>query len=251
MMAKKKDDFDIDTTEKKENKLVSTIITILVILIWLAIIAILIKLDVGEFGTKIRPIFKDVPVINKILPEDNSGKSENDEDYPYKSLGDAISYIKELEVQLADQQKSNSKLSDKNEDLQKEVDRLKVFENNQKEFESLKKQFNEEVVFGDDAIDYQNYIKYYEEIAPDVAKELYEEAIDRYACNEAYQEQADAYARMEPDAAAAIFAEMTGDLDIVINLLQCMKSADRAEIIAAISEIDANYAGKLTKLIVP
>lgn len=250
-MAKKKKEFDIDTNENKENKLVSTIITIVVILIWIAIIAILIKLDVGEFGTKIRPIFKDVPVINKILPEDKSIKNENDEDYPYKSLGDAISYIKELEIQLAEQQKSNTKLSDKNEDLQKEVERLKVFENNQKEFESLKKQFNEEVVFGKDAIDYENYLKYYEAIAPDVAKELYEEAVDRYAYNEAYAEQADTYARMEPDAAAKVFVEMTGDLDTVINLLKCMKSADRAEILGAISEIDANYAGKLTKLIVP
>ncbi|MBQ4069104.1 MAG: hypothetical protein IJC76_07605 [Lachnospiraceae bacterium] len=250
-MAKKKDDFDIEDVEKKENKLVSTIITIVVILIWIAIIAILIKLDVGEFGTKITPIFKDVPVINKILPENTSEKTENDEDYPYKSLGDAISYIKELEVQLADKQKNNGKLKNKNEDLQKEVDRLKVFENNQKEFESLKKQFSEEVVFGEDAIDYENYMKYYELISPDVAKELYEEAVDRYACNEAYMEQADAYARMEPDAAAAIFIEMTGDLDIVINLLKCMKSADRAEIIGAISEVDPNYAGKLTKLIVP
>ena len=250
-MAKKKEDFDIDGIEKKENKLVSTIITIVVILIWVAIIAILIKLDVGEFGTKITPIFKDVPVINKILPDNGSGKSDNDEDYPYKSLGDAISYIKELEIQLADAQKSNGKLKDSNEELQKEVDRLKVFENNQKEFESLKKQFNEEVVFGDDAIDYQNYLKYYEAISPDVAKELYEEAVDRYACNEAYTEQADTYARMEPDAAAAVFIEMTGDLDTVINLLKCMKSADRAEIIGAISEVDANYAGKLTKLLVP
>ena len=80
---------------------------------------------------------------------------------------------------------------------------------------------------------------------------MYEEAVDRYACNEAYMEQADAYARMEPDAAAAVFIEMTGDLDIVIELLKCMKSADRAEIIGAISEVDANYAGKLTKLLVP
>ena len=46
-------------------------VTFIIVVIWLAILALLIKLDVGGFGsTVLRPVLKDIPVINKILPAD-------------------------------------------------------------------------------------------------------------------------------------------------------------------------------------
>lgn len=258
-MAKKKknsdniDNLNMDLNEdKKGNKVLSAAITIVIILIWLGIVGILIKLDVGGFGSNVlAPVLRDVPVINKILPEETKVPEEDAADYPYKSLADAISYIKEMEVQLADAQEASQKLTTQNEQLQKEVDRLKKFEQNQEEFETLKSRFYDEVVFGDAALDYENYKQYYEAINPEKAEELYKEVADKYAYNEAYSEQADAYSKMEPEQAAAIFVAMTGDMDIVVNLLQCMKTEQRALILGAISETDADYAAKLTKLIVP
>lgn len=258
MAKKKKNSDNIDSLglgtdgEKKENKVVSTAITIVIVLIWLGIIAILIKLDVGGFGSNVlTPVLKNVPIINKILPDSTEPSEEDGASYSYKSLADAISYIKELEVQLANEQESVENLTGKNNELQKEVDRLKRFEENQEEFQTLKSKFYNEVVFGKDALDYENYIQYYQSIDPEHAEELLKEAADRYAYNQAYAEQADAYARMDPKAAAAVFVEMSGDLDIVVELLKCMKVADRAEVLAAISDTDANYAAKITKLIVP
>lgn len=253
-MAKKEKKNKKSNADKKENKALSTAITIVIILIWLGIFGILIKLDVGGFGSKIlAPVIKDIPVINRILPDSarKNSASDNAEDYPYKSMADAINYIKELEVQLSGEQEKNTTLTNKNDDLQKEIDRLKKFEENQDEFEALKSKFYDEVVFGEDAIDYENYIEYYKSINPEKAEELYQEALEKYAYNKAYTEQADAYAAMEPKAAAAIFLEMSGDLDIVVNILQCMKTAKRAAVIAAISDKDANYAAKITKLIAP
>ena len=47
----------------------AVLIVIFIVIIWLAILALLVKLDVGGFGSSVLyPVFKDVPVINKILP---------------------------------------------------------------------------------------------------------------------------------------------------------------------------------------
>ena len=44
--------------------------TLLIIAIWLGILALLVRLDVGGFGsTVLYPILKDVPYVNRILPE--------------------------------------------------------------------------------------------------------------------------------------------------------------------------------------
>ena len=78
-MAKKDRDKEkeIDKEENKEldeekegGKGGLALVTVLIIIIWLGIIAILIKTDVGGFGsTVLYPILKDVPYINKILPD--------------------------------------------------------------------------------------------------------------------------------------------------------------------------------------
>ena len=56
--------------EESGSKALTIVFAILTVVIWLAIFAVLIKLDFGGFGSKVlRPVLKDIPVINKILPE--------------------------------------------------------------------------------------------------------------------------------------------------------------------------------------
>ena len=98
--------------EKESGKGVLALVTVLIVIIWLGIIAILIKTDVGGFGsTVLYPVLKDVPYINKILPNQDSATYETtDTQYQYSSLDDAIDRIKELELQLdeAQNKKKNS-----------------------------------------------------------------------------------------------------------------------------------------------
>ena len=62
-------------------KLLIVGVAIIIVAIWLLILGLLIKMDVGGFGsTVLYPVLKDVPVVNKILPstqeyaeEDSSG----------------------------------------------------------------------------------------------------------------------------------------------------------------------------------
>ena len=52
------------------------VVTVFIIAIWLGILGLLIKMDVGGFGSNVlTPILKDVPLVNKILPSESDRKS--------------------------------------------------------------------------------------------------------------------------------------------------------------------------------
>ena len=67
-------DDEEEEEEKGSGKIVLFLVTLLIIAIWLGIIALLIKTDVGGFGSSVLyPVLKDVPYVNKILPKPESG----------------------------------------------------------------------------------------------------------------------------------------------------------------------------------
>lgn len=246
-MAKKDELIDIE--EKKGSKLVTMLIALVIITLWLAMFALCIKLDVGGFGSSVMyPIFKDVPVINKILPDE---VATEDEEYPYKSLAEAINYIKELEKEIKNLKDAGDADAEKIADLQAEIDRLKAFEESQLLFEKQKEEYYSEVVFGDNAIDYEYYKQYYEQISPEYAEVLYKQVLEKYLYDERYKDLADAYAAMKPKKAAAALYEMTGNLETVVTILQNMEVESRAKILDALSDIDAVFCGKITVMLTP
>ena len=50
---------------------------------------------------------------------------------------------------------------------------------------------------------------------------------------------------------AAIFCEMTGDMDIVVGILNSMSATNSSAIMNEIAKLDSVYAAKLTKLLLP
>lgn len=237
--------------EKKGSKFVSFIIGFLIILVWLIIFAALIKFDVGGFGSSVmRPIFKNVPIINKILPDATDEEISSDE-YPYKNLAEAIDYIQDLEAELEVYKSAEKEYTAQISELQAEVNRLKVFEESQAEFEEQKQEYYDEVVFGDSAITYDNYKKFYEEIEPDYAAELYKQVAEQYLYDEQYEQLAEAYSEMKPAKAAAALYEMTGNMEIIVAILKNMESDERAAILNALSDLDAVYCAKITVLLAP
>ena len=220
-------EFSID--EEPKSKVASVIVTILIVLIWLAIFVIVIKTDIGGFGSNIvAPVIKDVPVLNKILPEGTVLKDSTKSSY--SSMADAVDYINELEAKVAKYKESDKEKNQTISDLQSE---------------------NDEVVFGDNAIDYNNYIQYYKEIEPEKAEQLYKEAIAKYAYDETYTSRAKMYSSMKPASAAKIFCEMTGDMDTVAGILNSMNTTNSGAIMDEITNIDSVFAAKLTKLLLP
>ncbi|MDF2473321.1 MAG: hypothetical protein K0R21_1103 [Anaerocolumna sp.] len=230
-MAKKNQKRDnIDKMNKKENakhKVSGFFIVILIVLVWLAIFALLIKLDVGGFGSSIlRPLIKDVPIINRILPAASDEQIAYENNYPYQTIEDAVEYIKLLEESNDSLTKENQTMQDRTSELEAEVARLKTFEDNQLAFEERVKEFESNVVFGDTAPDIEEYKKYYEEINPTNAETLYKQVVEQTQISEAIIQKADIYKKMDPGAAAKIFETMSADIDLVAQMLLSMSSSE-------------------------
>lgn len=230
-MAKKDKNKESDMTndESTGGKIVTILIVLVIVIIWLAVFGVLIKLDVGNFGSEVLyPALKNVPVVNWILPEPADGKKE--ESGEYDNLTEANARIRELESKLAANSDANSANSSEVEELQAEVNRLKKFEEEQKAFSERVKEFDKNVVYNDKAPDTEEYKAYYEDINPDTAEEIYREVLKGYEYSQEIKDQADMYGKMEPASAAAVLSEMSNDLTLVAQILGSMQSSKRAEI---------------------
>ena len=84
------------------------LVTALIVAVWIAILCVLVKLDVGGVGTNVlKPLLKDVPVVNKILPNEQKREEEEDEYSAYGSVEDAVAQIRQLEQELQMAQEQN------------------------------------------------------------------------------------------------------------------------------------------------
>ncbi len=228
------------------SKLIAFIIALVIVIIWLAIFAICIKLDVGGFGSNVlRPILKDVPVVNKILP---SASIEEMEDENTISYAEALKLLKELEKENDELKASNKEINEKLGDKSKEVDRLKVFEENQNAFKQEQKQFYDDIVYTKNAPDISEYAKYYESIDPTTAAEIYRQVTEKLVASDEVKQLAKMYSTMKPTVAAGIFNIMTGDLDLLADILKNMTEAKSSAILGA---MDSSMAAKLTKKLYP
>lgn len=244
---------------KKENALIdedepsgigTIFATLMIVLIWLAVIIVVIKLDVGGVGSKVlAPVLKDVPVVNKILPIDTSTETTNPESYGgYTNLREAVDYIKELELELERTQTKSNSQSAEITDLKAEVTRLEEFEKKQVEFQRIKNEFFEEVVYAENGPGAEEYKKFYEEMDPTTAEYIYRQVIVQLEESEKIQDYASAYSQMKPKQAAGIFESMTDDLNLVARILSAMKAEDRAAILGV---MDSGVAAKITKIMNP
>ncbi|MCR5032839.1 MAG: hypothetical protein K6A92_08250 [Lachnospiraceae bacterium] len=236
--------------EEEKAGLSVAVVTVIIIVIWLAILALMIKLDVGNFGSSVlAPILKDVPGLNLILPDSAVTETGDGTAYGgYSSLKEAVAQIESLEKQLATAQAKIQGDETTISDLQAEVDRLRTFESMQTEFERIKTEFYTEVVYAENGPGAEAYQKYYEAMDPTTAQYLYKQVVIEEAADQELQNYAAAYADMKPKAAAAIFEDMTDNLDLVAKILGIMSSDDRGEILGV---MDPVVAARLTKIMDP
>ena len=226
------------------------LVTIVIVIIWLAILCLLIKLDVGGFGSGVlAPVLKDVPVVNKILPADAVVTTDDEEAYGgYTSLREAVDYIRELELELERVQSASNTDSEEIESLRAEIERLQTFEDSQVEFDKARREFYEEVVYAEKGPGAEAYQKYYESIDPSTAEYLYKQVVEQVQTDQQLQEYAQAYAEMKPKEAAGIFESMTDDLDLAAKILDQMSADDRGKILGV---MDPETAARLTKIMDP
>ncbi len=274
-------------TEDVGSGFATFIITILIILMWLAIMALLIKLDVGGFGSQVlAPVIGNVPGLNKILPEsalmqlqqEENGEQQavvnesddgtmteiilpgferNDEEEGVSgntdqgSGGAGSAYIRQLENELAEAQQRNNEYAQMIAEQQAEVNRLQPFEEEQRQFEEVKADFYEQVIYAENGPGPEEYMKYYEGIDPELAAELYQEAVKSYMDTEEVRKYAQTYASMKAKKAAGIMEDLVnnkGDAELAARILNQMSSDDRGKVLGA---MEAEPAGVLTQLLEP
>ena len=227
--------------------------TTIIVIVWVAILCALVKLDVGGFGSNVlAPVLKNVPVINKILPsaeKDLEGGDTDDVDTTgYSSLKEAVKQIKELETQVQNIQTESADKDEQISTLKEEVARLQTFEDKQVEFERIKTEFYNEVVYADNGPGTEEYQKYYESMDPATAEVLYKQVVAQIQEDKEVTDYAQAYSEMKPKAAAAIFESMTDNLELAARILGVMESNDRGQILGA---MDSTVAAKITKIMEP
>lgn len=228
------------------SKIVLAFVTLLIILIWLAIIAILIKFDVGGFGSTIlRPIIKDVPYINMILPEPDITE---DSAYQFETIEDAVDRIKELEGMLDASLGTNSTDAQTIADLKAQIAELQKYKEEQDYFETVKEKFYEEVVFSPSSPNIEEYKAYYESIDPENAEVLYKQVVEQLEYDATVKDYAKTYSTMKAKEAAAIFDTMKDDFELVADILQNMSTQSRADILGKMSP---ENAAKLTAIMEP
>lgn len=225
------------------------VVTVFIIAIWLGILGLLIKMDVGGFGSNVlTPILKDVPLVNKILPSESAGSGGQQEYGGYSNLKEAVEEIHKLESQLEQTQNTNATYSEQIEALKAEVERLKTFEDNQLKFQSIKEQFYEEVVYAENGPGADEYRAYFEEMDPTTAEALYKQVIQSEAVDKQMQDYAATFSNMDAEEAAKILNAMTDSLDLAADILETLSSAKRGEIMG---KMEPAVAARITNIMKP
>lgn len=246
-IAKREDEL---LEEGESNGLATFGATVLIVVLWLAVICVIIKLDIGGFGSSVlTPILKDVPVVNKILPGSSLTETNNPEEYGgYTHLKDAVDYIRKLELELEQAQISIKSKDEELNNLKAEVVRLQEFEQKQVEFQRIRTEFYEEVVYAEKGPGAEAYQKYFEQMDPNTAEYIYKQVVTQLEESKEIQDYALAYSQMKPKQAAGIFEEMTDNLELVARILSVMNAESRGDILGV---MDPEVAARITKIMDP
>ena len=246
-IAKKENELD----DEDEGSGVATFFTTLfIVALWIIVLCVVIKMDVGGLGSSVlTPILKDVPVVNKILPGNSLTETTDSESYGgYTSLRDAVNQIESLEKQMEQLQTASKEKDTEISTLKAEVLRLQPFEEKQVEFQRIRTNFYEEVIYAENGPGEEAYVKYFESMDPTTAEYLYKQVVAQMEESKEIQDYAATYSQMKPKAAAAIFENMESDLSLVADILNAMNAESRAAIMGA---MDPEVAAKLTKIMNP
>ena len=242
-----------DLDEENSGPVILT--TLIIIAVWIGIICALVKLDIGGFGSQVlAPVLKNVPVVNKILPDETTGNitEESTEEAVdlagYTALEEAVNDIRDLEDELLDYQEELNAKNERILALEEEIKRLETFEDMQVEFERIKTEFYNEVVYAEKGPGVEEYQKYYEAMDPATAEVLYKQVVAQVEESKEVQDYAQAYSEMKPKEAAGIFEAMTSDLDLAARILGEMEPDARGKILGV---MDPDVAAKITKIMEP
>jgi len=192
---------------------------------------------------------KDIPVVSAILPGNSLTETADPESYGgYTNLKDAVEQIRNLELELERAQLNAASRDEELNSLKAEVIRLKEFEEKQVEFQRIRTEFYEEVIYSDKGPGVEEYQKYYKSMDPTTAEYIYKQVVTQMEESTEIKEFAATYSQMKPKQAAGIFEKMTDNLDLAARILSVMTADERGQILGV---MDPEVAARLTKILDP
>lgn len=210
--------------EKKPKKKKGCFITILIMAILIGVVVAIFGFNVGGIKEKLRPTLSKIPIINKMISKE-----------PEKNVTKEAEPQKQEDIQIEELNKQVIELN-------KEIERLKVFENSQVKFKEEKSQFDKMIALKEP----KSYSTFYEQIAPENADKLYKEAIANDKQSKKLDDYMKTFENMKKDAASKILGElMLTDIDLVISILDALPSEKRSEILSTMDSKDAATCVKL------
>jgi flagellar motility protein MotE (MotC chaperone) len=248
-IAKQEEELESD---EEGGGFVTFIATLFIVLLWLAVIVVVIKLDVGGFGSSVlAPVLKNVPVLNRILPESTASETLDPTMYGgYTNLQDAVNRIYSLETELEAMRSATLTKDERIAALEAEVTRLSEFETMQVDFQRIRNEFYEEVIYAENGPGPEAYVKYFESMDPTTAEFLYKQVVEDLQVSKEIQDYVSAYSNMKPKEAAALFEQMTDNegIQLAARILGAMNPEDRA---AIFDQMDKAVAARITKILDP
>ncbi len=248
-IAKQEEELEAD---EEGGGFVTFIATLFIVLLWLVVAIVMIKIDVGGFGSSVlAPVLKDVPILNKILPTSAVSETLDPTMYGgYTNLQDAVNRIYALETELDSLKNASANKDERIAALEAEVTRLSEFETMQVDFQRIRNEFYEEVIYAENGPGAEEYVKYYETMDPTTAEFLYKQVIEELQVSQEIQDYVSAYSSMKPKEAAALFEQMTDTegIQLAARILGAMNPEDRA---AIFNEMDKEIAARITKILDP
>lgn len=248
--------------EEEGGGFVTFLATLAIILVWIGIIIVVIKLDVGGFGSNVlAPVLRDVPVLNKILPKSAQLPSSTDsseelassefpvDDGGFNTIEEAAAEVKRLQAELDAAKAEGLKQEENITALKAEVSRLAQFENRQVEFQRIKTEFFEDVVYADKGPGIEEYKKFYEAMDPATAEYLYKQVVGEVQEDQEFLDYAQSFSTsMKPAQAAAVLEQMGDNLQLVAKILSTLDSEARGKIMGVMTP---SFAANVAKLMNP
>lgn len=247
---------DLDEEEGSSGGVVTFLATIAIVVLWVAVICVVIKLDIGGFGSSVlTPILKDVPVVNRILPgsstplpSDGEGV-DGEENGGYGSVEDLLAQIRNLELELERAQNTNAAKDEEIASLKADVERLREFEQKQVEFQRIRTKFYEEVIYNDKGPGAEAYKQYFENWDPTTAEYLYKQVVEQLQKDAGVQDYVDTFAQMKPKQSAVVLEQMANsNSGLVSRILMAMSVESRA---AVMQSMNSDVAAKLAAMMDP
>lgn len=210
--------------------------------------------NINGLGERYRKDLQGIPVLKWALPtvpdpEDPKYLTDTEIKKKYEELRqtktDLTKKLEDANKKIQELQKykdNESKLKAENEKVKSDMNTLKAQTDAQKKgLDDEKKQIEQMIATGDKA----GFKAYFEQVSPDVAKQVYEQIMKEQKASDDAIKFAKIYESMDSSAAATVLEKLgTAKLDLVVDILKNMKKESTAAILAAMTP---SYASKVTE----